>query len=190
MSAVPAPMGPEEFIESCRRCVAQGGGAEEIARLVRPALASQRERPGLWGAEELLYRSDDLLVVDLTMLPFATSAIHDHQTWAVVGVSEGREVEYFYERTGQALARCGEATIHPGEAIVLSADTIHAIANPLATPTRGLHVYGRDLVTAQRRMWDPRSGIEMPFEMKTFEAWEQELREASAAAGRVIPPPA
>jgi predicted metal-dependent enzyme (double-stranded beta helix superfamily) len=58
---------------------------------------------------------------------------------------------------------------------VLDAATIHAISNPLPTPARGIHVYGKDLVVTKRRMWHPHTGAEMAMHLPTFERWEHEL---------------
>jgi hypothetical protein len=47
-------------------------------------------------------------------------------------------------------------------------DTIHAIENPLAHgDLAALHVYGGDLVDAERSMWAPPDYIEEPYDEKT-----------------------
>jgi predicted metal-dependent enzyme (double-stranded beta helix superfamily) len=179
---------PGEFVSQCMSCIEAGGSAQDIAALMLPALASQAAQPDLWGKQELLHRSDRLFIVDLTLPPFGTSAAHDHSTWAVIGISSGCEIDYFYERSAQGLTYVREQAIHAGEACVLHEDTIHAIANAGGEPARGLHVYGRDLSTAPRSMWDPHTARESRLAMDQFVAWEKQLTERSKAAGRPLPP--
>ena len=181
----PRMLTPSDFVAACRACAARGEGPDAIAAVMREALQSQSRDPGAWRTDELLFRDADLLVVNLTLPPDAQSAIHDHGTWAVVGVSTGREAERFYVEGPSGLEATGEVVLAPGEPLVLAPNTIHAIANPDATGARGLHVYGKDLVTAARRMWDPSTGKATAFEFSTFNAWEQALTaQAPAQRGR------
>lgn len=188
--AAPAPpsLGPDAFVALCAECIAAGGGAVEIARLVRRALVSQRERPAAWGRQEILHAADDLLIVDLVLPPFGTSAIHEHGTWAVIGVSRGCEVdELFTERAG-VLERSARHELRPDDTLVLAPDCIHFIANPSAEPARGIHVYGRHLGRVERRMWDPRTAEPRPMDFAVFEQWEQMLTARTASAGAIVPP--
>ena len=179
---------PDRFIRRCTECLAEGGGADDIASLLRQALVSQREQPEAWGRRELLHAADDLMIVDLVLPPFATSAIHEHGTWAVVGVSEGCEVdELFTERRG-ALVPASRHDVHAGDVLVLPPDCIHFIGNPGARPARGLHVYGRHLGLTDRRMWDPQTGAPRPMDFALFEQWEHALTARSEAAGRLVAP--
>ena len=89
-------MTPHEFIAECQASVASGGGALAVAALVRAALSSQRDDPSWQGLEEFLYRSEDLLIVNLTLPPYAATPEHNHGMWAVVGISLGREVDRFF----------------------------------------------------------------------------------------------
>jgi predicted metal-dependent enzyme (double-stranded beta helix superfamily) len=172
---------PAQFIEKCKSAVESAASTGEIAALVEEALASQVSDPAAWDVDELMYRADNLLIVNLTLPPHATSPVHDHGTWAVIGIAQGCEIEHFYEERAGRLIKTGEAEVTAGHAICLGADTIHAISNPMATPARGIHVYGRDLVVAPRHMWRPETGERMPFDMKTFEEWEKELTARSSA---------
>lgn len=181
-------LGPDAFIARCVECIATGGGAREIARLVRLALVSQGEEPDAWGHRELLHAADDLLIVDLVLPPFATSAIHEHGTWAVVGISQGCEVdELFVERAG-GLERSARHELRSGDTLVLEADGIHFIGNPSAQPARGIHVYCRHLGKVERRMWDPRTATPRAMDFAVFEQWEKELTRSSASAGGIVPP--
>jgi len=179
---------PDRFVSRCVECLAAGGGAGDIAALMREALASQREQPEAWGQRELLHAADDLMIVDLVLPPFATSAIHEHRTWAVIGISDGCEVdELFKERQG-ALEPASRHEVHADDVLVLPPDCIHFIGNPGPRPARGIHVYGRHLGLTDRRMWDPRTGAPRPMDFALFEQWEHGLTARSEAAGRLVAP--
>jgi predicted metal-dependent enzyme (double-stranded beta helix superfamily) len=190
-AAEPAPergLGPDAFVARCVECVAAGGGAEEITRLVRRALVSQREQPEAWGRQEILFAAADLLIVDLVLPPFGTSAIHEHGTWAVIGISQGCEVdELFTERAGM-LERGGRHELRADDTLVLAPDCIHFIANPSAQPARGIHVYGRHLGQVERRMWDPRTAEPRPMDFAVFEQWQEMLSARTASAGAIVAP--
>lgn len=179
---------PSQFIKRCLECVADGGNPTEIAKLTREALVAQRANAGAWGKAEVLHCSADLLVVDLTLPPFATSAIHEHNTWAVIGVSEGCEVDEILEERAGRLAWTVRHELRPDGILVLSADCIHFIGNPLPTVTRGIHVYGRNLAMTQRRMWHSETGTPQAMDLKLFEAWEKILSSRSAANSCVVAP--
>ncbi len=57
---------------------------------------------------------------------------------------------------------------------------IHAVANPLEVPTLALHVYGVDLLTAQRRMWNPHTLEACDYDSARFLRWCAELRRTPA----------
>jgi predicted metal-dependent enzyme (double-stranded beta helix superfamily) len=184
-----APMlDPEQFVARCLQCLSAGGDAQDIARLLPQALVSQREEPGKWNTSELLHCSDDLLIVNLTLPPFATSAIHDHRTWAVIGISQGCEIDELFVERAVGLAHASSHELRSGDVLVLDPDCIHFIANPTAQPSRGIHVYGKNLALTNRRMWDPQTCTPRPMDFKLFEQWEQALTGASTAAGAIVPP--
>jgi len=181
-------MTPDEFINRCIECLARGGSAVDIARLTRQALNSQHDRSDLWGKVELLHCSDDLMIVDLTLPPFATSAIHEHKTWAVVGVSEGCEIDELFEEHGARLSRSARHQLRAGDVLELGSDCIHFIANPSASVTRGIHVYGRNLGLTQRRMWHPETGAPQAMDFAVFDEWERMLTARSAVNGAIVAP--
>ena len=175
---------PETFVTACCNCVSSGGGANDIALLVREAVRDQAQQPGSWQGDELMYRSPSLTVVNLTLPGLGKSAVHDHGMWAVIGISAGCEIERLYASGPDGLLQIGRIEVHEGQTVCLASDAIHDIENPNPRPARGLHVYGGDLTRAARRMWDPRTGSELAFHFPTFERWEEEL-----SAGRKPSPP-
>jgi predicted metal-dependent enzyme (double-stranded beta helix superfamily) len=201
MDAVPSPniaprqfrhnrlmLDPAQFTAQCLECLSSGGSPARIAQLTRLALVSQREQPDRWGTRELIHCSDDLFIVDLTLPPYGTSAIHDHGTWAVIGISQGCEVDQLVTEHEGRLAWASRHELRADDVLVLDASCIHFIANPSAQPARGIHVYGKNLMLAERRMWDPQTCQPSAMDFEQFERWERFLTGRSAAAGSVVAP--
>jgi predicted metal-dependent enzyme (double-stranded beta helix superfamily) len=92
-----------------------------------------------------------LSIVALVWLPGQRTPIHDHVSWCVVGVYEGRERETRYravEAGGERhLEAIGSVDAHPGhvEVIVPSVEDIHAVTAVGEGPTISIHVYGADI---------------------------------------------
>jgi 3-mercaptopropionate dioxygenase len=91
-------------------------------------------------------------IVALVWLPGQSTPIHDHVSWCVVGVYEGRERETRYravESGGRRhLEAVGSIVAVPGhvEVIVPSSEAdIHAVTAAGAEPTISIHVYGADI---------------------------------------------
>jgi predicted metal-dependent enzyme (double-stranded beta helix superfamily) len=92
-----------------------------------------------------------LSIVALVWLPGQRTPIHDHVSWCIVGVYEGRERETRYravEAGGRRfLEETGTIDAHPGhvEVITPSVEDIHAVTAVGDGPTISLHVYGADI---------------------------------------------
>jgi 3-mercaptopropionate dioxygenase len=92
-----------------------------------------------------------LSIVALVWLPGQRTPIHDHVSWCVVGVYEGRERETRYRAVGRHgrrwLEPAGSLEAHPGdvEVIVPSIEDIHAVTAVGDGPTISIHVYGADI---------------------------------------------
>ena len=114
-------------------------------------LAPEHQRPGRDAyRQHLLHVSADrrLSVLSLVWLPGQRTPIHDHVSWCVVGVYEGREREIRYRAVGDRLEEAGSIDALPGhvEVIVPSSEAdIHAVAAVGTEPTISIHVYGADI---------------------------------------------
>jgi predicted metal-dependent enzyme (double-stranded beta helix superfamily) len=184
----------QAFIEQCRRLVGEPHAPRLVLELMREAISRPDEvtaavapldaRGGVFDAP--LCRSPELTVLNVALKPGILSIPHDHAMWAVIGIYQGEETNTFYRRAEGGLAEANRRTIGTGEAVLLGEEVIHAIENPLRTDTRGLHVYGGDLLGAARSMWDPSTGREHPYDIPQFTLWGRDLarsRKAAAAAG-------
>jgi predicted metal-dependent enzyme (double-stranded beta helix superfamily) len=129
---------------------------------VAAAVKAWRDEGG--GAYGAIHRSADLTILHASVPPGVESARHEHTMWAVIGVFEGQEDNTFYRFGDGGIEEVGRASIREGEARVLPDDTIHRIANRQPTQLQAIHVYGGDLLGAERNMWDDVTGVPRPFD--------------------------
>jgi predicted metal-dependent enzyme (double-stranded beta helix superfamily) len=179
----------EAFIERCRRLVGDQHAPRRALELMREAMADTAAvakavtplEAKVGVLDEPLFRSNELTVLNVTLRPGVLSIPHDHRMWAVIGIYEGEEENTFYRRSAGGLEESNRRTVRKGEAMLLGEDVVHAIENPLSTPTLGLHVYGGDLIGAQRSMWDPKTGREHPYDIPVFYRWAKDLAQSRKA---------
>ena len=89
--------------------------------------------------------------------------VHGHETWGVVGIYSGVEVETRYQKPslpdvplvdlGTDEWRAGEVTI-----CCTTDDDVHQVRCGGDQPVVGIHVYGADIGTLPRRSYDPGTG--------------------------------
>ena len=149
----------------------QGRLVERIAELLTPRLGDpallapeQREPDPSRYRQHILHVEPDgsFSVVALVWLPGQATPTHDHVSWCVVGVHEGREYEtrYLVERDGGStyLIEAGRSINPPGSAAGLTPPgDIHRVVNQGPGPAISLHVYGADigrLGSSIRRRYD------------------------------------
>lgn len=149
----------ERFIADCR---AARGDVLAVSELMRAAIAEpEAVRAAVTAAgagDRVLYQDSELTVLNVRIPSGYRTPPHDHTIWAVVGIYEGQEDNTFYRlQDGVPVAVETHEVRAPG-VLTLDGETIHAISNPLASVTCGLHVYGGHLDDAPRSLWDPDSG--------------------------------
>lgn len=91
--------------------------------------------------------------------------VHGHETWGVVGIYAGAEHEFRYEKPdstapARRLTPAGEHVWRRGEVTVCCTtdDDVHSVAAVGDVPTVGIHLYGADIGTIERRRYDPATG--------------------------------
>jgi hypothetical protein len=153
---MPRDLAIEHFVAGCRAAHAHGQQRvlEFIERTVRdPAgLLAPLELSDLPGMSTM-YRADHLTILHVVWAPKMEVPAHDHRMWAVIGVYRGCEINRYWCRAAQGLQRTGTATLHAGDAVLLDADAIHSVANPLDRTTEAIHVYGGDFFATERGEW-------------------------------------
>ena len=178
------------FIEDCRGLAGDAHAPKRVLELMRAAVADPDAvaaavaplAAGAGALDEPLYRSAELTVLNVTLKPGMLSIPHDHHMWAVIGIYGGEEANTFYRRGEHGLEEANHRTVRTGEAMLVGADVVHAIENPLEQPTLGLHVYGGDLLGAARSMWSPHTGEEHPYDIPQFYRWCRDLAQTRRAA--------
>lgn len=133
--------------------------ADRAATVLRPFLTDSdlllpehREPDPTRYRQSILHVEDDgsFSVVALIWLPGQVTPIHDHVSWCVVGVYEGREHETRYriaqEDGTQYLVEAGEAVNPEGSVTALTPPgDIHQVENRGPGTAISLHVYGADI---------------------------------------------
>jgi predicted metal-dependent enzyme (double-stranded beta helix superfamily) len=91
--------------------------------------------------------------------------VHGHETWGVVGIYAGAEREFRYAKptaaeSGTPLAPAGEQLFERGQVTVCCTtdDDVHSVAAVGDIPTVGIHIYGANIGTIERRLYDPATG--------------------------------
>jgi 3-mercaptopropionate dioxygenase len=91
--------------------------------------------------------------------------VHSHETWGVVGIYAGAELEIRYLKPTASTANtpltpAGETRWEPGQVTVCCTtdDDVHAVAAVGSEPTVGIHVYGGNIGTIGRWSYDPATG--------------------------------
>ncbi|MEM7759615.1 MAG: cupin [Cyanobacteria bacterium P01_A01_bin.40] len=80
-------------------------------------------------------------------LPGTTSSIHNHGTWGIVMVLEGKQKNTFWKRNPTSefpnkIERVGERIIEPGDIISFTSEAIHSIEAVGDEPTVTFNLYG------------------------------------------------
>lgn len=135
--------------------------ADAMADLVSGPLALQDAKRGppsdsLTYARHLLWRDADhgTVLVAMVWPPNSRSAIHDHGSWGIVAVSEGRLRVTSYLRVDDAatefqatLKPAGRLEVSPGSTLwtIPPRDEIHKIECSGCDTAISIHLYERDL---------------------------------------------
>lgn len=166
------------FTKEVENIVRSQASESDAMRQLRPLMERLINTPGSIPAEafaprkdkfanNLIYRPDDKVfsIMGGNWAPGQTTPIHDHLTWAVVGVYEGEERESIYKRTDDGsdpkvakLQKVSERINKKGHVTVLGKSGIHRIDNISTTPSLSIHMYGLDIGTTERHSYDPVTG--------------------------------
>ena len=175
----------ERFIEECRAAVKASDTQAAIRELVASAVSEPAQvlrelgEPRLAGVD-VLYRAEDLTILNLKWGPQMVFKPHDHRIWAVIGIYGGREQNFFFRRSATGLTQHGTKELNAKDVTPLGATIIHSVTNPLDQITAAIHVYGGDFFATPRSEWDPATFKEQPYDvadtLRAFEESNQRLR--------------
>lgn len=165
----------DQFIADCRNALQFPAPDKAIKQVAERAVSAPAavvralgtpSRAGLFP----LYQSAELTILNVVWAPGMALYPHDHRMWAVIAVYEGREDNAFFKRTADGLVPAGAKHLEAGDAVLLGAETIHAVTNPLGRFTGALQIYGGDFFKVARSEFDPATLEERPFELERAKA--------------------
>jgi len=174
--AVQTPL--RRFIHETEKAVRSSSAESEVLRRTKPLMAELLATPGSIPLEafhprqdrfamNLIYMPKDRVfsVNGAVWLPGQTTPIHDHLTWAMVGVYDGEERESIFRRKDDGsnpnrahLEKAKERINRKGHITVLGRSGIHRIDNLSDVPSHSIHVYGIDIGNTERHSYDPITG--------------------------------
>jgi predicted metal-dependent enzyme (double-stranded beta helix superfamily) len=167
-----------QFARDVDTCVRKYPNESEVLRHIKPLLERLILSPGSVPAEDFTPRKDRFAmnlihmprdemfsIIGGVWHPGQTTPIHDHLTWAIIGVYDGEEREALFRRTDDGsnphiakIKKVGEKINAKGHVTVLGHRGIHRVDNVSGKPTTSIHVYGRDIGHAERHSYDPATG--------------------------------
>jgi 3-mercaptopropionate dioxygenase len=173
-----SPYSVSGFIADAESIVTGSGSESEVLRRLTPKLEEFVGQEGSIPEEALRPRTDrfamnlihlpedrNFSIIGGVWTPGQTTPIHDHLTWALIGVYQGREREALFRRTDDRsdpkhaeLKIVSEKTNGKGHVTVLGEAGIHRVDNPFDEPAYSIHVYGRDIGPSERHSYDPVTG--------------------------------
>ncbi len=168
----------QDFIQDVDGIIREYSSESQILLHLKPALERLVSSPASVPAKAFTPRKDRFAMNLLQMPedeaysiiggvwhPGQTTPIHDHLTWALIGVYEGEEREALFRRTDDGsnpklakIQQVSERVNKNGHVTVLGHSGIHRVDNISLKPTTSVHVYGRDIGNAERHSYDPVTG--------------------------------
>ena len=176
----------ETMVARCVAAVSDGAPIEVLRTIVADAVATPERMAALVRVpldpeqDDLLYRSDRLLVTQAVFPANYRTGIHSHGMPALIGVWSGYEDNHIFRRSENGLVADGKIRVAAGDVLVLDADTAHDVQAPSDSWSGAIHVYVGDLLGVERHAWDEPSSPPHPLDN---DAQEAQWREAAQAAG-------
>ncbi|HMM42307.1 MAG TPA: hypothetical protein PKA95_10425 [Thermomicrobiales bacterium] len=178
------------LIGETRRLMAQVSSDTERVRALEPAFsrllaadgwlpeeyASPDETSGMGGGigQYALYRAEDgsLSLFSLVVPPGATTPVHDHLAWGLIGLYRGRQGETVYKRLDDGsdpdhadLEVAVEQEVETGEffALLPPDGDIHKVTTISAEPSVSIHLLANDTGCVWRHRFEPETGAVAAF---------------------------
>ena len=156
----------EAFIEAIKAAHVEGG-AEHVRQTLASFLKDWGGPPD-WigplkgGDFSVIYRDPTLTIMNIIWPPGIITEPHNHNSWAVIGIYEGREDNLLWARDGDGIKPVGALTLAAGDTHAMDRDDIHTAYNPSKSLTGAIHIYEGDFLTTPKREWDPITHEERP----------------------------
>ena len=169
------PFNLDTFIKNCKAALNSDKPQELISDIVQNAVRDPHSIFAALGKPdrskiEKLYVSSDLTIINVVWAPKMTLLPHNHNTWAVIGVYEGREDNIFWRRLkgdqNRKIEAAGAKSIAATEVAALGKNLIHSVTNPTSDFTSAIHVYGGNFFEMERSEWEPIHLLERPYRVE------------------------
>ena len=172
---------------------ARAGESADPMRAAREALESLRNNvtdienalayvSGTGGnARQVFYRSPQMTLLKVCFPNGRRTPPHDHGTWAQILLLSGEEKNTLYRNENGKLRKAGEMTLTRGSFLPMMAETAHVAECLGNVPAIGLHVYGGDILSLPRRMWNPETLDEHALDWTLYEKFAQAASKAASA---------
>ena len=179
------------FVAGVRETVARSGSPAEAVEAIRPAFSallandawlpeeyrSPAPESGMGGGigQWLLFRSADrdLSLFALVVPPGASTPVHDHLAWGLVGLYRGEQEETVYERRdeGAPIGKREELSVKLRRVIkrgdfyplLPPADDVHRLRTISPETSVSVHLLANDTGCVWRHSFDPETGAVSPF---------------------------
>jgi predicted metal-dependent enzyme (double-stranded beta helix superfamily) len=170
-----------DFIVAATRIVERDSATEpdqieRVSPLLAELVGHDDWLPEAYAAQHPQYYRQYLLhadplarfsVVSFVWGPGQHTPVHDHRVWGLVGILRGAEISTSYTRSpGGALIAASPERLEAGMVAAVSPDIgdIHSIANAFDDRVSiSIHVYGGNIGTIRRSVFDPATGAEKAF---------------------------
>ncbi|MEL7546475.1 MAG: cysteine dioxygenase family protein [Pseudomonadota bacterium] len=156
----------ETFIETVKSANATGG-KDAVRTALANAIAAWGGPPP-WientasGEFSVVYRDRDLTIMNIIWPPGVITEPHNHNSWAVIGIYQGREDNLLWQRDEDGIKPAGALTLAAGDTYAMDRNAIHTAFNPSDQMTGALHVYEGDFLETEKSEWDPITHQERP----------------------------
>jgi predicted metal-dependent enzyme (double-stranded beta helix superfamily) len=178
------------LVEETQRLMGEVDSDAERVRLLQPAferlLASEGWLPDEYAAPDetsgmgggigqyALYRAEDgsMCLFSLVVPVGATTPVHDHLAWGLIGLYRGRQAETVYRRLDDGSAEgkaqlevALEQEVERGElfALLPPEGDIHRVSTISDEPSVSIHLLANDTACVWRHSFDPEAGTVTPF---------------------------
>jgi 3-mercaptopropionate dioxygenase len=171
------------FVSDVRAVFADAVSPEDACSAIRPRFAQLLADPG-WLPEQYrlavpgsgmgggigqwaLFRASDgsLALFALVVPPGASTPVHDHLAWGLVGLYRGTQDEEIYAMRDGRLELSSTRALEPGDfyALIPPQDDIHRVRTTSAETSVSIHLLTNDTGCVWRHAYEPGSGAVAPF---------------------------